>query len=279
MPKDSEKPDKNLRDATEVKSKTKKTRSLQSLSAAEILIQEGLLDDAKKILRQILRKDSSNISARNRLREIESKEIHALLSGSGTDSTQTYTHSKKKPQKPQSTEKLMRELDRDLQLGVFGDSLDVQSLTQEMEFFGTKENYLEFQSRIDRLVATLGEADRLDLGVAFMEMGFFEVSTRVFESLARTAAQKPELEMQLIAGNLMASSQLSSGHPFEAIMTIEPLIHEAGIAHERKIDLFYLMGRANELLGKWEQAKDWYARVLEIDPRYRDVKERLMETR
>jgi len=63
---------------------------------SKILIGEGFLDDAKATLRRVLRLDPANLTARDRLIEIQKTEIRRLL-GQEENPRSSFLRSKKKP--------------------------------------------------------------------------------------------------------------------------------------------------------------------------------------
>jgi tetratricopeptide (TPR) repeat protein len=107
------------------------------------------------------------------------------------------------------------------------------------------------------------------MGIAFLEMGLYDLAARQF----RPALSSPEHEVT--ANGLLAYALILAGRPFEATLCIEPVLGDSEVPREEKVDFLYLMGRAQERLGKPELARQWYERAREIEPSYRDAEERI----
>jgi tetratricopeptide (TPR) repeat protein len=221
-----------------------------NLQSAKILMNEGLIEEAKKIFRKIILVDSHNVIARQKLEEIHERELQQIFS----DDYMVRSRRKMGSDLPSiNTEELMRQLDQDLKLGVFDES-------------GVTEEYI---NNLEQELAGSPARDRMDLGIAFTEMGLYGVAIRQFKAACRDPA------LTLASTGLLAYVQILDGKAFEAVLTIEAVLGDSELKPEEKIDFIYLMGRANECLCKPKTALQWYQKVQEIDPDYRDVEERV----
>src|SRR4051812_10811511 len=81
---------------------------------SKILVNEGLFEDAKKTLRRVLRMDPANLSARDRLEEIQKIEIKRLLGQE--ENAGGFLRAKKKKTEPalEDGESVALALERDL---------------------------------------------------------------------------------------------------------------------------------------------------------------------
>ncbi len=106
--------------------------------------------------------------------------------------------------------------------------------------------------------------DWVDLGIAFLEMDFYQIAVRLFTGACRKIDSEMQGEQSLSATSLLAFSLILLGRPYEAISALQPLLRDVDLKAEQKIELYYLMGRTYDLLKKDELAL-----------RYRDVEYRV----
>ena len=119
---------------------------------------------------------------------------------------------------------------------------------------------------------------RYDLGVAYREMGLLEEAIGEFQKAARAPGRplralealaqcfldrdEPELALSALAGVAGDVAAPAAAAP-------------AGIADERLVGVCYLLGLASERVGRAEDARRWYLRVLATDYQFRDAAHRL----
>jgi hypothetical protein len=241
------------------------------LESARILAGEGLLEDAKKVLRKILLADPGRLTARQMLEEIHETELKQIFGESELPRRRLGGRDEAAALEA-TAEAVLRGLDRDLKLGMLDERPSLFRDDAAMDAFG---------ARMDREHASLPPSERMDLGIAFLEMGLPALAARHFKaaesalSLGREAEATAEL---LVATGLLAYAYICDGRGFEASLALQPLLNDVEIARERKVDLMYMMGRAFELLDKPATARSWYAQAAEIEPHYRDVDDRLRAT-
>jgi tetratricopeptide (TPR) repeat protein len=224
------------------------------LQSASILMGEGMLEDAKKILRKILIADSHYVAARAKLDEIHQNELRQIFA----DEPMARFNKKNFLADLIDTRAVVRSLDHDLKLGIFSheDRSDISAID-------------EFARKLDVELADVSTCDRIDIGIAFLEMGLFRLANRQF----RVATL--DVECSRKASALLAYGLILEGRAFDAILCIEPLLLEADITNDEKIEFAYLMGRANEDLHKVAEALRWYGKVCDVFHDYRDAGERM----
>ena len=239
------------------------------LQSAHILVNEGMVEEAKKVLRKILISDAHNVPARKRLEEIHELELKQIL---GEFEPAGKLGAEERRRLLVDPSEIMRQLESDL-----------GSPTEEMELslFHDAAAVDQFAGDLDRKYANAPERERMDLGIAFLEMGFYHLAVRQFQAACRrnflqNAQDSPEeYETLLGAQALLAYTLILAGKPFEAIIGMEPLVGDSEIHDDHKIHFYYLLGRANEAIPKHQAALEWYNQVRKVDPRYRDVGERI----
>lgn len=236
------------------------------LHSARILINEGLYEEAKKVLRQVRVRHPEELRARDMLEEIHAIELKQIF---GED------HAPRARRRNTVAEidpdEVLAGLDRDLQLRLEEDNRPLSPLFDDEKFIR------EYADRLDRELVGLGARDRIDLGIAFLEMNLFEVAIRQFQAAHRAFLQDPAGHARdlLVCAGLIAHATIAAGRAFEATMQIQSVLRDSDVSLEDKLDFIYLMGRAYEQLAKPEVAAQWYVEVRKIDPHYRDAARRL----
>jgi tetratricopeptide (TPR) repeat protein len=229
------------------------------LESAQILHSEGLNDEAKKILRRLLISDPANLVVRKALQAIQDKELSGLLDGA-----HHFDPLRSTPELAptnSAADEIEASLDQDLGLNLYGASIPT----------------LEFFSDLESVLAGAGSRDRLDLGIAYLEMG----SPLVAEHCFRTARQgdagatsEENRERFVAASALLAQALLSAGKSLEALHILQEALKGAS-EEDQRVELVYLMARASEAVERPKDAELFYLKVRELEPGYRDVDERL----
>lgn len=249
--------------------------------SARILASEGFTEEAKKILRRIQIADPHYVPAREKLREIHDLELKQIFN----EQRKPKRIRRQKAEEDEAAlsdldaERIMRELDRDLRLGIFTDGWDQGEDPERpaFPFLADAESMRAYADALDQELADLSGQDRTDLGIAFLEMGLHELAARQFHAASRVFLHHLEESSEpfLVATGLLAYALILVGRPFDATLMIQSILRDSDIRHENKLEFLYLMGRANETMRKPELALAWYQKVREIDPRYRDVEARI----
>ena len=226
--------------------------------SAEILLNEGFDDDAKKLLWKILRNDSNYLPARKKLEEIHETELRQILGQSDDSVPKGFVTSFS----PHEAESVLSALDHDLNLGM-------------PSFFADTSDQLVDQLRPQW--KDLSPKDQIDLGVAFAEMGFYPVAVEIFQDAAQSGlnSSAPDLRGINAAWSLMAFALIQNQEPLEAVMVIEPVLADADTLPEEKVEFLYLMGRAYEKMDRADVAIQWFQQVVQLDSSYRDAADRL----
>jgi tetratricopeptide (TPR) repeat protein len=241
--------------------------------SAKILTNEGFAEDAKKILRQILIVDPSHAAARKLLNDIHELELKQIFISD--ESTRPYRL--RQPEIRESevdADAVMHLLDRDLKLGIFGEESS-QVRVHQLSLFADGQALEEFLVKVEGDLAGSPARDWVDLGIAFLEMDFYEIAIRLFSGAARKASSDIASEIKISANCLLALALILADRPYEAISELQPLIRDTEILYEEKIEIFYLMARTYEAMKKWDLAFGFYMQVKDIDPHYRDIDYRL----
>jgi tetratricopeptide (TPR) repeat protein len=227
--------------------------SEDELQSAKILFQEGLLEEAKKKLFQILIAAPNYQRAHDLLKQIQSHELKSLLGP-------TPNHQRPKKTKTEDPVLIIDQLNADLGLG-----LDLNGFDPD------QENWV--------IQTELSAREHFDVGVAFFEMGCYRDAIRELRSAERQIRMEQtflgELGVSVVALHSEALVQL--GRAYEAKAFLEPVLSEPDLKREEKNVLFYVMGLVEESLGKLNEARGWFQKVFDLEPDFRDTRFRLKQ--
>ena len=225
---------------------------LDEVESAKILFQEGLFEEAKKKLYQILIVIPNFKAALVLLEKIQKQEERSLLETSGA-------RSREKAIRTENPDHILKKLESDL-------GIQIEPSSQNGE-----ERWAS--------AGSLSAKEHFDLGVAFFQMDCFGDAIRELKKSERKIRQEQtflgELGVSVVA--LLAESQVKLGRAFEAKSSLESVLTEPDLKHEEKIILFYVMGLIEEDLGHSKESKGWFQKVLNADPDFRDVQFRLKQ--
>ncbi len=225
--------------------------AIDEIESAKILFQEGLLEEAKKKLYQVLIQAPGFAPAKNLLDKIFKDEERTLLESSSRTPSQ-------KKAKPENPDPILKKLEEDLGISL-GESLPT----------GDQENWVSNES--------LSAKEHYDLGVAFFEMECYSDAIRELRKAERKIRLEQtflgELGVSVVA--LLCESWIKAGRAFEAKSHLEPVLSEPDLRFEEKIILFYLMGVIEEDLGHLPESRSWLQKVVDSDPAFRDAQFRL----
>jgi hypothetical protein len=250
------------------------------LQSARILLDEGLVEDAKLLLRRIVLSDSRESRARSMLAEVHEIEVRQLF---GDEKERRSLRDKKTADRKLENvdaERVMRQLDHDLKLDLFAEEF-ADPIAPELSLFKDRSTLDAFCAKLERDFAGHAIDERVDLAVAFLEMGLCDVAARQVRALLTrieggelSAEPERERDAKVSLTSLLATACLRAGRAFDAAIALQPVLQDSEVPPERKLDLIYLMGRASEGLAKYGDAVAWYEHALELDDRYRDARER-----
>jgi len=230
------------------------------LKSAKILFSEKLIEESKRLLRQLRREHPDFIPAKELLHEIHEWELEIIFK------PQSSRTKKNIPLEEfhVDSEKVLFELDADLGLGIFSELKD-----EEWEKSLAKE--------VGEMLKTSSFKDAMDLGIGFLEMGLMTVAGQIFGVARKQVLQEQELDVSklLEAILLLSVSHLRANRPFEAVLELEQALAQPELESSYLIELLYLLGRAQERLNRVELAVQCYRKALELEPHYRDIEERL----
>ena len=233
---------------------------LEEVQRGEILHAERLFDEAKKVFRKILRRSPGNETAKKFLDDIQRQEIQDLLGGEAPRKRLGALDTSEEDNPARVVEKLEKELRINL------DRADIKPVP---DLFDSIEAFGRYREKILETSISLPARDRIDIGIAHLEMGMFDIAQAIFESVVRYD------EYRLSGMYLLGVALIYGGKAIEATIRLEPLCRDLTLGEGPKTDYMYLMGLAFERLNDTRKAREFYRRVATLNPRYRDVPDKL----
>ena len=128
----------------------------------------------------------------------------------------------------------------------------------------------KFKQGIAENVEDEDHESHYDLGVAYKEMGLLDEAISEFQKALRGTGHRVRTYEAL--GNCF----IEKGQHQVATTVLSRALAEKGLNDEQLVGVLYLLGVANETLGKFAEALEYYNRVFSVDIQFRDVGERIM---
>jgi tetratricopeptide (TPR) repeat protein len=232
----------------------------EEMQKGEIFMSERIFEDAKQVFRRVLRRDPNNAAAKQYLDEIQKHEIQELLKGE-PPRKRIIAGDTPEEETPSS---VLEKLEKELNLNI-----EKSELKPIPDLFDSEAAFARYKDRVLDAALAVSVRDRIDIGVAHLEMGLFDVSQAIFESVMRYD------EYKIVGMYLLGLSLIHGGKAIEATIRLEPLARDLTLTEAQKTDFLYLMGLAFERLNDLRKAREFFRRVHMLNPRYRDVFEKL----
>jgi tetratricopeptide (TPR) repeat protein len=151
---------------------------------------------------------------------------------------------------------------------------DTRMVVAEVEPTGDEEaDFADMLRKFKQGVAeNVDEEDyqsHYDLGVAYKEMGLVDEAIAEFQKALRAPSGR------IRTYEAIGQCFLEKGQNQMAVTVLSRALNEKGVDDEQLVSVLYLMGRANEALGRLGDAMQYYQRVVVVDIAFRDVATRL----
>lgn len=209
---------------------------------------------ARKAYRHALALGADEKSIREKLREIRKREMPDSFS-----STQSSEDNKNI-----SSEEILQRLERDFAL----DEFSAVTAEEKRELL---ESLSAVRAQIDLSPEPPDERTKLDLGIAYFEVGFFEEAEAYFQQIA--LSQDPALRVD--AEYLLAKCYESSGRYAQALALLKRLGERRDCGEQEKIPVYYALGELLERMKQPDRARKYYERVAKLDRHYRNIQDKL----
>ncbi len=129
--------------------------------------------------------------------------------------------------------------------------------------------FSQFKAGVDEQVSQTDYTTHYDLGQAYKEMGLFDDAIREFEIASGDAKRAGTSQM------MIGVCQAGMGKFEEAQETFQKGLELPGIAEDQKLALLYELAKSYEVQGRADDAIKIYNDVLNQDPGFADVVDRI----
>jgi tetratricopeptide (TPR) repeat protein len=230
----------------------------EELAEAEFFIEQQLWDEAEEVIGSLRSRIQHYPHLHERLVALEHLLTAARDEGEPT-----------KAQVPASESDeqfdLAAELEKEVAAEPAADSTD--------DFQYSVEDVLrEFKKGVERTVRPEDVETHYDLGIAYREMGLLDEAVGEFDMAAKGAGGKPR-EADCLA--MIGECLKDKGSLADAAAIFEKAIQVGGLRPETTLNLYFEIGVVREGLGDVARALEAFEKVAALDPKYRDVAERL----
>jgi tetratricopeptide (TPR) repeat protein len=235
------------------------------LRELDFLIQQGLLDDAAKLLQTVRETfpDHPDVMARQ-----------ALLKARGWD------EERPQPEQAASAAALFTEEEQFFDLAA---ELEKELAEEEMVAEATgagkssdvsiEELFKEFQRGVAEHVNEEDYDTHFNLGLAYREMGLLDEAIGEFQ----LSAKSPDYLVE--SASMIGACFMEKGFPEQGVDWYARALAAPGLPIEMEQGLRYELGRAQEAAGNTAAALASFSEVLAINPAFRDVADRVSKLR
>lgn len=152
---------------------------------------------------------------------------------------------------------------------------DTRFIVEEKEPTGDEDRdfaelLAQFKAKLNEAVDPEDAASHYDLGLAFKEMGLIDEAIAEFQRAMRAGEERLKILEEL------GQCFLMKGQFNIAARVLQTAVGSHRGDELELIGVFYHLGRAYEAIGKTEDARDAYERVLGLDINFQDVHERIV---
>jgi len=232
-----------------------------ALEEAEFFLSRGLLDDARAILEETLKRVPNHPLLVERLRELD-LTITQTTGSSGT---------RERPLNQPEGEGAGQ--DRAFDIAASLDALDAldspasaakPSFNQPTEQVDVEEVFAKFKAGVRAQVSETDSATHYDLGLAYREMGLFDDAIDEFE----VAARDPKREC--VCQSMIGVIQRNKGNVNAAIDAYIKGLHAESKTGDQELSLYYELGDAYESKGNAQEALYYFRKVAHRAPNHDD---------
>jgi len=228
-------------------------RVAEALEEADFYLSQELIEEAREVLLDALGDEPGDKTLLAKLRELDALEEAAAATGAAAPADRL-ANAVLEDQSFALAEKLA------------GEPASAQGPSGPVD---VSDVIAQFKEGVKRQVDKTDTATHYDLGIAYMEMGLHAEAIDEF----RLCLSDPDKEHT--AHTMIALSHVANGTMEAAIEHFKLALESRSLAPEARLELWFEIGNALELLGNASEALIWYEKVEEQNPQYRDVAARI----
>jgi tetratricopeptide (TPR) repeat protein len=229
------------------------------LEEADFFVQQGLLDDAREALRNLLAFYPGHPAVEAKLAEVERKGRAAARPAAGARAPQP---------EPELAEDASFDIAREL-----ADELGPPSAgAPEDEFqYSVEDVFNQFKKGVEQTVKKEDSATHYDLGIAYKEMGLLDDAIHEFETARGGNDRRREVDCLSMIG----LCRMAKGEPREAVKAYRSALASQALTKDAAKAIAFDLAAAYEAAGDREAALFFFQRVVKADPGFRDATQRV----
>jgi pilus assembly protein FimV len=234
------------------------------LEEADFFLQQGLLDDARDALRNLLTFYPGHRAVEEKLAEVERRAAAATRRPAAAGPVRESPALVAATAGDESFD-IARELAEEL--GPPGESAPAEDEFQ----YSVEDVFSQFKKGVEQTVKQEDTATHYDLGIAYKEMGLLDDAVHEFEIALKGNDRKKEVDCL----SMIALCRLQQEKPREAIAAWRRALGSDHLTKEAVKALHFELGAVYEAAGDREVALHFLHKVNKIDPAYRGVGEKV----
>ena len=234
------------------------------LRELDFFIQQGLLDDAAKLLEKVREAfpDHPDVAARQAMLKARGWDEERPPAAAGT-AAELFSEEEQFFDLAAELEKELAEDEMVAEATGAGKATDVS----------IEDLFKEFQRGVAEQVQEEDYDTHFNLGLAYREMGLLDEAIGEFQ----LSAKSPDYLVE--SASMIGACYLDKGLPEQAVEWYQRAMSAPGLPLETELGLRYELGRAHELAGNTGSALACFSEVLAINPTFRDVVDRVSKLR
>ncbi|MCU0290633.1 MAG: tetratricopeptide repeat protein [Thermoanaerobaculaceae bacterium] len=239
--------------------------SPEQLGELDFFIQQGLLDEAAKLLLKLREGFPDHPEVRSR---------HALLKSRGWDEEKPQAVGEATASELFSEEEQFFDLAAELEKELAEDELVAEATgVGKGGEVSIEDLFREFQRGVAEQIQEQDYDTHFNLGLAYREMGLLDEAIGEFQ----LALHSPQLFIE--GASMIAACYMEKGLPEQAAEWYARGLTAPGLSPETVLGLRYELGRAQEAAGRDAEALGNFTEVLTVNPGFRDVVNRVSRLR
>jgi tetratricopeptide (TPR) repeat protein len=235
------------------------------IEEADFFVQQGLLEEARDALQNLLAFYPGHSAVQAKLAEVE-KRGHPAPRAPARAQAPAHTDGAVAPgaEADDAAFDIAREL---------ADELEASPATPvEDEFqYSVEDVFNQFKKGVEQTVKKEDSATHYDLGIAYKEMGLLDDAIHEFETALSGNDRRKEVDCLSMVG----LCRMSKGEPAEAVKAYRRALASDHITREAAKAIHYDLAAAHEEAGDRDAALYYFHRVAKTDPAYRDATRRI----
>jgi tetratricopeptide (TPR) repeat protein len=228
------------------------------IEEAEFFLQQGLLDDARGALENLLAFYPEHPVVKRKLAELDSKAASPSRVDGVAKPAEAFDLG---PEGADASFDIAREL---AELGGGAPAVD-----EEFQY-SVEDVFNQFKKGVEQTVKPEDSATHYDLGIAYKEMGLLDDAIHEFE----TALQGNDKKKEVDCLSMIGLCQSAKGDGRAAIAAFRRALASDHLTRDAAKAIHYELAGAYEGTGDREVALHYFQRVLKADPAFRDAAKR-----